>query len=49
MEEVKLKVREEYCRKVKNVLKLSLNKKNTVEVINTWAVAAVRHTASIVE
>ena len=46
---MKLRVRQDYYRRVRRVLELSLKGGNTVKAINTWAVAALRYTAGIVD
>ena len=48
MKEMKLKVRQDYYRRVRKVLESTLNRGNTIKAINTWAVAAVRYIAGIV-
>ena len=48
MEEMKLKVGEDYYRKVRKVLESGLNGGNTVTAINMCVVAAERYTAGIV-
>ena len=40
--DMKRKTKNEYFRRVRKVLKASLNGKNTIESINSWAVATVR-------
>ena len=49
IEEIKLKVRQDYYRRVKKVLKSSMNGGNTIKAINTWAVAVVRYAAGVVD
>ena len=49
MEEMKLKVRQDYYRGVRKVLELNLNGGNTVKDINSWAFAAVRYSTGIVD
>ena len=49
MEEMKQKVRTDYYRRVRKILESSLNGGNTVKAMNTWAVAAVRYTAGILD
>ena len=46
--EMKQMTKKEYFRRVRKVLKASLNGKNTIEAINSWAVATVRYSAGIV-
>ena len=45
---MKQMTKKEYFRRVRKVLKASLNGKNTIESINSWAVATVRYSAGIV-
>lgn len=49
MDEMKQKVRTDYCRRVRKILESSLNGGNSVKALNTWAVAAVRYTAGILD
>ena len=49
MKEINLKVRQDYYRRVRKILKSRLNGGNTVKAINTWAVAPVRYTGDIVD
>ena len=49
MEEMKEKTRKEYYRRTRKVLESNLNGGNIIKAINTWAVAAVRYTAGIVD
>ena len=49
MNEMKLKVRNDYCRRVRKSLESSLNEGNNVRVLNTYAVAAVRYAARILD
>ena len=46
--EMKQTTKKECFRRVRKVLKASLNGKNTIESINSWAVATVRYSAGIV-
>ena len=47
--EVKEKLRNEYKRRVRKVLKSKLNGKNMVQAINTWAVSSLRYSAPFIE
>lgn len=49
MEEMKEKVRKEYYKRLRKVLESKLNGGNIVKAMNTWAVAAVRYTAGILD
>lgn len=49
MEEMKVKVGREYYRRIRNVLESKLNGGNIVKAMNTWAVAAVRYTAGLLD
>ena len=49
MDEMKEKVRKEYYRRVRKVLESKLNGGNVIKAMNTWAVAAVRYTAGILD
>ena len=49
MEEMKEKVRKEYYRRIRKVLESKLNGGNIIKAMNTWAVAAVRYTAGILD
>jgi hypothetical protein len=49
MEEMKNKVRKEYQQRVKKLMKSRLNAGNLIKAMNTWAVAAVRYTAGILD
>ena len=49
MEEMKQKVRTDYYRRVRKILESSMNGGNTVKAMNTWAVAAVRYIAGILD
>ena len=49
MEEMKGKVRKEYYRRIRKVLESKLNGGNIIKAMNTWAVAAVRYTAGILD
>ena len=49
MEEMKEKVMKEYYRRIRKVLESGLNGGNSIKAMNTWAVAAVRYTAGIVD
>jgi hypothetical protein len=49
MEDMKQKVRKEYYRRIRKVLESKLNGGNVVKAMNTWAVAAVRYTAGILD
>ena len=46
--EIKQMSKKEYFRRARMVLKANLNGKNTIESINSWAVATVRYSAGIV-
>ena len=47
--EMKEKVRAEYKRRVKKVLKSKLNGGNMISAINTWAVPLIRYSAPFLE
>ena len=49
MEEMKNKVRKDYYRRIRKVLQSKLNGGNVIKAMNSWAVAAVRYTAGIVD
>lgn len=49
MDEMKDKIRKEYYKRIRKVLESKLNGGNTIKAINTWAVAAVRYTAGILD
>ena len=49
MEDMKEKVRKEYYRRIRKVLESKLNGGNVIKAMNTWAVAAVRYTAGILD
>lgn len=49
MEEMKQKVQKDYYGRIRKVLESSLNGGNSVMAMNTWAVAAVRYTAGILD
>ena len=46
--EIKNKVKAEYKRKLRLVLKSRLNDKNKIQAINTWSVALLRYGAGII-
>ena len=46
--EMKQMTKEEYCRRVRKVLNAGLNGNNTIESINSLAVATVRYSAAMV-
>ena len=43
------KIKKEYIKRLKAVLKSKLNSGNTVKAINTWAVPVIRYSAGIVD
>ena len=43
------KIKKEYIKRLKEILKSKLNSENTVKAINTWAVPVIRYSASIVD
>ena len=47
--EMKDKVKQEYYRRVRKVLKTKLNSGNVFKAINTWAVSVVRYSAAFLE
>jgi hypothetical protein len=49
MEAMKEKVRANYYCRLRKLLKSSLNGGNVIKAVNTWAVAAVRYTAGILD
>ena len=49
MGEMKVRVRKEYYRRIRKLLTSKLNGGNMIKAMNTWAVAAVRYTAGIVD
>ena len=48
-QEMKEKVRKEYIKRLRAILKSKLNSGNTVKAINTWAVPVIRYSAGIVD
>ena len=48
-QEMKEKIKNEYKRRVRKVLKMKLNGENTIEWINIWAVSLIRYSASFVD
>ena len=48
-QEMKEKINKEYIKRLKAILKSSLNSGNTVKAVNTWAVPAIRYSAGIVD
>ena len=47
--EMKTKIRQEYLRRVRKVLKSNLNAGNTIQAINVWAVSSFRYSAGVVD
>ena len=47
--QMKERLRKEYKRRVKNILKSKLNGGNVITAINTWAVSMMRYTAPFVD
>ena len=47
-EEMKLKVSDEYFRRLKKVLKSKLNEGNLVQGVNTWTVSLLRYSAAFI-
>ena len=47
--EMKEKIKKEYIKILKAILKSKLNSGNTVKAINSWAVPVIRHSAGIVD
>ena len=43
--EMKDKVKKEYCRRMRKLLETKLNSGNVFKAINTWAVSVVRYSA----
>ena len=48
-DEMKMKFRKEYLRRLRSVLKSKLNGRNKFQAINTWAVASLRYGAGIIK
>ena len=48
-QEMKEKIKKEYIKRLKAILKSKLNFGNTVKPINTWAVPVIRYSAGIVD
>ena len=48
-EEMKMKVKKEYLRRLKLVLKSKLNGRNKIYAINTWAVALIRYGGGVLD
>ena len=48
-QEMKTKVRNEYTRRIKRLIASSLNSKNLVTAINTWAIPVIRYGAGILD
>ena len=46
--EIKIKVKAEYKKRLRVILKSKLNGKNKIQAINTWAVALLRYGAEII-
>lgn len=49
MDSMKEKVRTNYYSRIRKLMKSSLNGGNVIQAINSWAVAAIRYTAGILE
>ena len=47
--EMKTKLKSEYCRRVRLVMKSKLNGRNKIKAINTWAVPTIRYGAGIIK
>lgn len=47
--EIKEKIRNEYIRRVRKILKSKLNGGNTIKAMNTWAIPVIRYTAGVVD
>ena len=48
-QEMKEKIKKEYIKRLKAILKSKLNSGNTVKAINSWAVPVIRYSAGIVD
>ena len=46
VKEIKVKVKKEYCRRVRKVLETNLNNRIIFKAINTWAISVLMYSAA---